>query len=93
MTNKVKRFFGKVFSTLIQYTIGLVMPWWLLNAINKGLISSYEKKFYRFSKLHRYTYGIILPWWFLFIVEVIRKQLKKESIESESESLEVSLDA
>ena len=80
MTTKVDRFFGKVFATLIQYTIGLVLPWWLLNSINKALIESYTEKFLHFGKLHRYTYGIILPWWLLYAVGKSNSKSQKEVI-------------
>ena len=64
--NKLTRFLKeKVLTALIQFTIGLILPWWVIDLINSQLVEGYVGKFYNYKKIIRYTVGIILPWWTL----------------------------
>lgn len=95
MSNKISRFFGRMFATIIQYTVGLVMPWWLIDGVNDFLIDSYEERFDDYSNWHKYTYGAILPWWIMFlIVKTITKnnEKKQEQLEQKLDELEAQRD-
>jgi len=83
MASKIERFFGKMIAFLIQYTVGLVLPWWLIDAINNIVIDGYLSKFSNFKKINRYTFGLILPWWTLLIFEG-NKQSKIEGSDTNS---------
>jgi len=85
MTSKIERFFGKMIALLIQYTIGLVLPWWIIDAINSFIFDSYSSKFSSFKKINRYTIGLILPWWILLVFEG-NKQSVTEGSDTSSES-------
>lgn len=65
----MKNFLNKAFAWLIQYTIGLLFPWWLIDIINRSILESYDSKFLSYKKINRYTVGLIFPWWALFLVE------------------------
>ncbi len=83
MANAIERFFGKVYSNIITYTIGLVLPWWLVDFIADGFgaIESYESKSTKYRKIHRYTYGLILPWWTLYVFNPKKKEPYEEDVE------------
>jgi len=82
MASKIGIFFGKMIAFLIQYTIGLVLPWWLIDIINNFIINGYSSKFTNFKKINRYTFGLILPWWTLLIFEGNKQSKTEGSISS-----------
>ncbi len=66
--NKLVRFLKeKVLVTVIQFTIGLMLPWWVIDLINCKLIECYESIFHNYNKFMRYSFGLILPWWTMFL--------------------------
>jgi hypothetical protein len=58
---------------IIQYTIGLVLPWWVIDIINRRLIEGYGSKFLSYSKFNRWVVGLILPWWVPILLENDRR--------------------
>jgi hypothetical protein len=61
--------FKDMLTIIIQYTVGLILPWWLIDFINRNLIEGYQSKFLSYSKLNRWVIGLILPWWVLILWE------------------------
>lgn len=72
----------KVLVFLIQYTIGLIFPWWLIDLVNRKLIDGYSGQFNSYNKFIRYTIGLILPWWILALLQGNKMQINTDSTES-----------
>ena len=55
---------------LIKYTIGLLLPWWLVLILQRAVVkreyrSDYTIDNWDYNKLVLYTLGLIIPWWIL----------------------------
>lgn len=79
----------KVLVFLIQYTIGLLFPWWLIDFINARLIEGYSGKFTEYGKLIKYTLGLVLPWWILILLQGNKMETMTDGTKSTSKTKEV----
>ena len=72
---------------IIQYTIGLVLPWWVIDIINRNMIEGYGSNFSSYSKFNRWVIGLILPWWVPVLLENDRKMKITAFDKDETDSL------
>jgi hypothetical protein len=85
--NKIVKFLKEtVLTFIIQYSIGLILPWWVIDIINRSLIEGYDSKFSNYSKLGKWVIGLILPWWILVLLESDKKMSISSTTFSESDS-------
>ena len=65
----------KILPALVKYSIGLVLPWWLVVIIQRSLVKSEYKNDYTIEnyiyagKFVLYTLGLIFPWWMLLALK------------------------
>ena len=81
--------FKEALAMIIQYTIGLVLPWWVVDIINRNLIEGYNSKFLIYSQFNKRIIGLILPWWVPILFES-DKRIKKPAFEKQVASVKSS---
>lgn len=75
----------KVLTRIIQYTIGLILPWWVIDLINRQIVNGYDSQFLNYKKIYRYTVGLILPWWILNILQGNQTSISTREVNSGGE--------